>query len=51
MNESEYFPAEVVFDNSDDGGKLFGAKFNGINFVNVVYKSKRYFILIELVYD
>lgn len=51
MNESEYFPAEVIFDNSDDEGKLFGAKFNGINFVNVVYKSKRYFILIELVYN
>lgn len=51
MNEKDYFPAEVVFDNSDHVGKLFGAKFNGINFVNVVYKDTKYFILISLVYD
>lgn len=51
MNEKDYFPAEVVFDNSDNVGKLFGAKFNGINFVNVVYKDTKYFILIQLIYD
>lgn len=51
MNEKDYFPQEIIFDNSDNVGKLFGAKFNGINFVNVVYKETKYFILIQLVYD
>lgn len=51
MNEDEYFPKTVIFDNSDHEGKLFAAKFNGINFVNVVYKDTKYFILIQLKYD
>lgn len=50
-HEEEFFPKEVTFDNSDDNGKLFMAKFNGINYVNVVYLSHKYYILIKLVYD
>ena len=51
MHEEKYFPHEVIFDNSDHPGILFAAKFNGINFVNVVYKDTKYFILIQLQYD
>ena len=51
INEDKYFPKEVKFDNSDDVGHLFLSKFNGINFVNVVYKVKKYYILIQLKYN
>lgn len=51
MHQEKYFPKTVTFDNSDDEGKLFMARFNGINFVNVVYISKKYYILIQLKYD
>lgn len=45
----KYVPKTVVFDNASDG-KFFSAKFNGINTVNLVYTSERYFILIKLRY-
>lgn len=51
INEDKFFPKEVVFDNSDNKGKLFLSKFNGINFVNVVYKDTKYYILIQLKYN
>lgn len=51
FHEKDYFPAEVIFDNSDNPGKFFGAKFNGINYVNVIYKDTKYFVLIQLTYD
>ena len=51
INEKDYFPNEVIFDNSDNVGKFFGAKFNGLNYVNAVYKDKKYFILIQLIYS
>lgn len=51
INEEKHLPKEVTFDNSDHTGKLFLAKFNGINYVNIVYKDAKYYILIQLVYD
>lgn len=51
FNQDDYFPAEVEFDNSDDKGRLFLARFNGINYVNVIYISRCYYILLELVYN
>lgn len=51
MNQDEYFPKEIEFNNSDNKGKLWLAKFNGINYVNVVYKVKKYYILIQLKYS
>lgn len=51
INEDKFFPKEVVFDNSDNKGKLFLSKFNGINYVNVVYKDTKYYILIQLKYN
>lgn len=50
-NEEKYLPKEVEFDNSDDNGKLFMAKFNGINYVNIVYTVKHYYVLLQLVYN
>lgn len=47
----KYLPKEVIFDNSDNKGKIFSAKFNGINFVNIVYKDCKYFILLQFVYN
>lgn len=47
----KYLPKEVEFDNSDNKGKFFSAKFNGINFVNIVYKDCKYYILLEFVYE
>lgn len=51
IDQDKYFPKEVTFDNSDNVGKLFLSKFNGINFVNVVYKDTKYYILIQLKYN
>ena len=52
INDAEkYFPKEIEFDNCDYKGNFFAAKFNGINYVNAVYKEKRYFILLEFAYD
>ena len=51
INEDKYFPKEIEFNNSDYKGKLWLSKFNGINFVNVVYKDRKYYILIQLKYN
>ena len=51
INDADYFPKEVVFDNSEHKGRFFGAKFDGINYVNVVYKDTKYFILLQLIYS
>lgn len=51
LNQDLYFPKKIKFDNSDDDGKLWVAKFNGINYINVVYTSKKYYILLKLVYN
>lgn len=51
INQDDYFPKEIIFNNSDNKGKLWLAKFNGINYVNAVYKDKKYYILIQLKYD
>lgn len=51
VNQDEYLPKEVTFDNSDHVGKLWLAKFNGINYVNIIYKDTKYYILIELKYN
>lgn len=50
-NEDKYFPKHIEFDNSDFGGDLFLAKFNGINYVNVVYLERNHYILIQLIYS
>ena len=51
INQDDYFPKEVIFNNSDNKGKLWLAKFNGINYINVVYKDRKYYILLKLEYD
>lgn len=51
VNQDDYFPKEVSFNNSDNPGKLWLAKFNGINYVNIVYKDTKYYILIQLKYN
>lgn len=51
MNQDKYFPQRVSFDNEDHHGHLFLSKFNGINYVNVVYMVKHNYILIQLKYD
>lgn len=51
VNEEKYLPKEVIFDNSDNKGKLFLSKFNGINYVNIVYKDNKYYILLEFKYN
>lgn len=51
VNEDKYLPKEVEFDNSDTKGHLFLAKFNGINYVNIVYLEANHYILIKLGYD
>lgn len=51
INQDDYLPKEVIFDNSDNKGRLWLAKFNGINYVNIVYKDCRYYILIQLKYN
>lgn len=51
MDQDKYFPKEITFENSDQVGKLWLARFNGINYVNVVYKSCKYYILIQLKYN
>ena len=51
INEHEYFPKEISFNNCDDKGKLWLSKFNGINYVNVVYKVKKYYVLLKFKYD
>lgn len=50
-DERKYFPKEVEFNNTDNKGRLFLAKFNGINYVNVVYLEGHHYILIQLKYD
>lgn len=50
-NWDKYLPREIEFDNCDHKGIFFAAKFNGINFVNIVYKAKKYFILVQLKYN
>lgn len=50
-NADKYFPKEVEFDNTDTKGHLFLAKFNGINYVNVVYLEFNHYILIKLKYS
>lgn len=51
MNQDDFFPKEIKFENDDHVGKLWLARFNGINYVNVVYKDRKYYILIKLVYN
>lgn len=46
----KYLPKEVIFNNAPNG-IFFSARFNGINNVNLVYKSEKYFILLKLKYD
>ena len=46
-----YLPEEITFTGTSIKGKLFMAKFNGINYVNIVYMYKDYFILLELKYN
>lgn len=51
MNQDKYFPHKVEFNNESHHGHLFLAKFNGINYVNVVYMVRNNYILIQLKYD
>lgn len=51
VNQDKYFPHHAKFNNEDHRGHLFLAKFNGINYVNVVYMVKKNYILIQLVYN
>lgn len=51
FNQEKYLPEEAIFSNDDSKGRLFLSKFNGINFVNIVYMVKRNYILIELKYS
>lgn len=51
VHAEKYLPEEVVFDNTDKKGKLFLAKFNGINYVNAVYLEFNHYILIQLKYN
>lgn len=50
-NEDKYLPKKVVFDNSEFEGHLFLAKFNGINYVNIVYLELNHYILLQLKYN
>lgn len=51
VNQDDYLPKEVIFDNSNNKGRLWLAKFNGINYVNIIYKDLKYYILIQLKYN
>lgn len=50
-DEEKYFPETIEFDNTDEQGKLYLAKFEGVNYVKVVYMAKKYYILIKLEYN
>ena len=51
VDQQKYLPEEVDFDNSNNKGKLFLSKFNGINYVNIVYLELNHYILIQLKYN
>ena len=51
INDKDVFPAKITFDNTDNIGKFFGGKFDGINFINVVYKETKHYILIKFHYN
>lgn len=51
INEDDYLPQEITFDNSDWNGKLFLSKFDSINRVNMVYMVGKYYILLKFEYN
>lgn len=51
MNQEKYFPEIAKFKNDDHEGKLFLSKFNGINYINIIYLIKNQYILIQLKYS
>lgn len=51
INEDEYLPKEITFDNSDVGGKLWLSKFDSLNRVNIIYMCGKYYILLKFEYN
>ncbi len=45
-----FFPKEIEFYNTEKG-YYYAAKFNGINFVNIIYNKQKYYILLQFEYN